>query len=100
MFSMLVNVVFWIINAVASAILSPIMGILNVFDNSAMTNVFSSFGDIITIVGNYFLCVIDLLCIPRSLFILLLTVVLGIATWVVAVRTYFFVIMVYRHFKP
>ena len=100
MIGLIVNAFFWIINQVANAILSPILLLLNVFDANSVSPVVSSIGNVFTIVGNYFLVVVDLLCIPRSLIVLLLTITITIATWVVAARTYFFVIMIYRHFKP
>lgn len=100
MFSMLIKVVFWIINKIASLILGPILTILSIFLGGTITPLFTSFGVLLNIIGTYVLLVVDLLCIPRELFYLLFTTVLGIAGWVVSVRSYFFIVAIYRHFKP
>lgn len=104
MLEILVKAVFWVLNFIASTVLTPITNVLSILggQNIADTLDFGilSLFEFINIIGNYFVVAIDLLCIPRSLFALVLIVIGSIITYVIFARVYFFAMAIYNHFKP
>lgn len=104
MLEILVKAVFWVLNFVANLVLAPIMGLLSIIVGQNVSDTISvgitSIFDILNIVSKYFVVVIDLLCIPRSLFAFVVTIIASILGYVVFARTYFFAISIYNHFKP
>lgn len=104
MLNLLVSFVFYVINFIASTILSPILWLLSIFVgdgiSSTTTLVINSIFNFFDMVSNYIFFFIDILCIPRSLFIFLFSIMLGIMAFVAAARIYVFTIAIYNHFKP
>lgn len=104
MLEILVKAVFWVLNFIASLVLAPITNILSILVGQNITDTIGlgilNLFEFINIIGNYFVVAIDLLCIPRSLFTLVLVVIGSIITYVIFARVYFFAMAIYNHFKP
>lgn len=104
MLSILVSFVFNILNKVASLLLAPVLWVLSIFLGSTISPIVGkllySIPDMFRVVTTFILLVIDLLCIPRELFVLLSTIIIGILGYVIFARIYIFGLAIYRHFKP
>lgn len=104
MLQILLSLVFWLINFIANLVLSPILGLMDVLiGNNISSTAQASVASIFTffdIVSSYILIAIDLLCIPRELFLFLFFIVLGILSYVIFARIYVFTLAIYEHFKP
>lgn len=104
MLNLLFSLIFYIINFIAQTLLSPILLILNIFSGEQITTtssaVIQGIYNFMNVVVNYILFAVDILCIPRSLFVFVFTITLSLITFVIGIRVVIFGIAIYRHFKP
>lgn len=104
MFNLLFTLIFYLINFIANTFLAPILFVLNIFSGSQISvtraQVVSAIFDFLNIVTRYILFASDILCIPRTLFIFVFTIVSALAVFVIGLRILVFGLAIYRHFKP
>lgn len=100
MIGLLIKGIFWVINKVASLILAPLLGLLNVFVFGNISPLLVALLTLVVTMSKYVLLITDLLCIPRELFYIFFSVILGVLAWVINARAIMFGMAIYRHFKP